>query len=615
MGLTPTIVEQYLPQILAAIPEEWRGTTFKNSALLGREVFSEKLTNLILSKSEGGDKISTDDLVAIGNAEDYLRVASNISTTLELILAELATHPITQVFAFASTTMPVIAAVLTSKGRQVHLYTGDECTKSPFTPSQLNLLSLLGGNLVWHAGSPKAHPNDVVLAYKSVLTTESSAGVDGLIAPNVLYILEPSKLVPGDILVIRKRMATPPTTPMAEAILQEIAKVPVTANRQTASPEDIAEFYAHLQTLSGTPINADANPLVFTAGLSSLCTLFMTLIHQGGAEILMCSTAYGGSSQQVDLLCEKAGTLHKSTFDIQGGADITRSIKEALDRLASNHTAVPSTVLLVEIPTNPDMKVPDISAVTACLQAYQDATQKNVLFVIDTTFAPNSQVLSKIREASPSLAAMTWISMSKSVSRGLTTAGCMVANHTTYAKDLIGALQETGKLVDTIAKPDQMNFLIGAHKGVEKRCENAYSNAAMIGKVLQQAVKKYCSYDMALAFVAPEHAAVGYTTSTFSFNLPSPLGGSEEVCEALAQRFVDLICAHPEFKPCVSFGQDNGLVYATVPATSTQGAIKAEDKAKQAVGGVQLTRLSFPPTCDTKAIGIIMTEAIAKIYS
>eukprot|EP00092_Neocalanus_flemingeri_P099477 GFUD01126891.1.p1 GENE.GFUD01126891.1~~GFUD01126891.1.p1 ORF type:complete len:365 (-),score=74.13 GFUD01126891.1:348-1373(-) len=208
-----------------------------------------------------------------------------------------------------------------------------------------------------------------------------------------------------------------------------------------------------------------------------------------------------------------------------------------------------------------------------------------------------------------------WISMSKSVSRGLTTAGCMVANHTTYAKDLIGALQETGKLVDTIAKPDQMNFLIGAHKGVEKRCENAYSNAAMIGKVLQQAVKKYCSYDMALAFVAPEHAAVGYTTSTFSFNLPSPLGASEEVCEALAQRFVDLICAHPEFKPCVSFGQDNGLVYATVPATSTQGAIKAEDKAKQAVGGVQLTRLSFPPTCDTKAIGIIMTEAIAKIYS
>lgn len=51
-------------------------------------------------------------------------------------------------------------------------------------------------------------------------------------------------------------------------------------------------------------------------------------------------------------------------------------------------------------------------------------------------------------------------------------------------------------------------------------------------------------------------------------------GGSAEANEALAQRFVDIIATHKEIKPCVSFGQDNGLIYATVPATSTQGAIK-----------------------------------------
>merc|ERR1712080_781088 len=98
------------------------------------------------------------------------------------------------------------------------------------------------------------------------------------------------------------------------------------------------------------------------------------------------------------------------------------------------------------------------------------------------------------------------------------------------------------------------------------------------------------------------------TTSTFSFNLPRPAGASPAVTEALAQTFVDLLCAHPPFKPCVSFGQDNDLIYATVPATSTQGAIKAEDKAKQAIGGVQLTRLSFPPTCNTDIVGNIVTE-------
>merc|ERR1712088_888029 len=202
----------------------------------------------------------------------------------------------------------------------------------------------------------------------------------------------------------------------------------------------------------------------------------------------------------------------------------------------------------------------------------------------------NSQVLSKVRATAPNVPAMAFISMSKSVSRGLTTAGCLVANHTNYAKGLISKIRETGKLVDTTAKTDQMKFLIETHGGVEIRCDNAYRNAAAIGKVLQDAVKKYRSYEMGLAFVSPEN-------------------------EAIAQRFVDLICDHPEFKPCVSFGQDNGLVYATVPATSTQGAIKAEDKAKQAVGGVQLTRLSFPPTCNTDKVGKIVEKAVATIYT
>ena len=66
---------------------------------------------------------------------------------------------------------------------------------------------------------------------------------------------------------------------------------------------------------------------------------------------------------------------------------------------------------------------------------------------------------------------------------------------------------------------------------------------------------------------------------------------------------------------CVSFGQDNSLVYCTVPATSTQGAIAAEDKAKQAVGGVQLVRLSFPPTIDVAAVQARVEMAVAAAYA
>lgn len=74
---------------------------------------------------------------------------------------------------------------------------------------------------------------------------------------------------------------------------------------------------------------------------------------------------------------------------------------------------------------------------------------------------------------------------------------------------------------------------------------------------------------MPIHFPTPESAKLGFTSSTYSFNLPPLKGASSEDNEALAQKFTDLLCAHPCYKPCVSFGQDNGLIYITVPATST----------------------------------------------
>ena len=149
---------------------------------------------------------------------------------------------------------------------------------------------------------------------------------------------------------------------------------------------------------------------------------------------------------------------------------------------------------------------------------------------------------------------------------------------------------------------------------VEVRCAKAYKVAVEVGDALCKAVRTHCAYDMALNFVKPEQAKIGFTSSTFSFNLPPPRGATADEAEAFAQKFVDLLHPHPEFKPCVSFGQDNNLVYATVPATSTQGAIKAEDKAKQAVGGVQLVRFSFPVTCDSTRIAGIIADAVKQAY-
>lgn len=208
---------------------------------------------------------------------------------------------------------------------------------------------------------------------------------------------------------------------------------------------------------------------------------------------------------------------------------------------------------------------------------------------------------------------MVFLSLSKSVSRGVTTAGTLVANQTAFSAAVLEGVRTTAKMLDTTAKHETLLRLVQNHHGVEKRCRDAYTIAVTAGGVIQDAVRETTGKEMPLAFVTPAQADEGFTTSTFSFNLPG-LSTAEENAH-LAQRFVDLLTADHQFKPCVSFGQDSGLVYCTVPATSTQGAIKEEDKAKQAVGGVQLVRLSFPPTLDVAGACKVMQESVAAIYS
>lgn len=610
-GLTPVVMRAALRSILANLPSEWRGTTFKNNNLLGREGFSERLSALILSKN--GADITTDELVEVGNAEDYLRVSSNVSTTLELALSvERGYNNVSQVFSFGSKSLPVLAVCLVSKC-PVHLYTGDVAV-SPFNGEQIDLLKTISCNLVVHAGNPTAHDGEIVL---SMVDCDTSACpfVDGFISHNILYIQNPHNIVPAEVLVIRKRMATPLTTPIAEAMLQELAGIPVTANQMEVTTADKNEFYSHLQRLVGVEPDPDAWPICFTAGLPAICSFYLSFVFDGGADIIMASTAYGGSSQLTDLITDRTGNMKKHTFDITGRTDITEAIRNKLNTLAADTSALmPTTVLFVEIPTNPDMKIPNISELAVLLESYEAATGKKVVLLVDATFAPGSRCMEKMKIVAPNLTTMTFISMSKSVSRGMTTAGTLVAGGNN-AVQLLRKIQVAADMMDTVVKNDQLWFLTQNHNGVEDRCQRAYDNAVAVGSALVDAVRTCANgHEMSLAFVTPEQAAQGFTTSTFSFNLPALPGASDADNEALAQRYVDLLTVHKEIKPCVSFGQDNGLVYATVPATSTQGAIKAEDKAKQAVGGVQLVRVSFSPTIDRELVIDIFTSAVRTCY-
>jgi hypothetical protein len=109
-----------------------------------------------LRKKKSGGAIEEAELRALGNAEDYLRVSSNMSSLLELLLAtdhgvevaqvsRLTAKPTTlsvsshlpKVFTFASATMPIIAVLLTAK-------VADSCTPA-LVPATFHWLTTLFG--------------------------------------------------------------------------------------------------------------------------------------------------------------------------------------------------------------------------------------------------------------------------------------------------------------------------------------------------------------------------------------------------------------------------------------------------------------------------------------
>ena len=676
--------------VLKAIPDEWRGTTFDNSELLGRVKFVASLEKLLASKAP----VCEESLMALGNAEDYLRVATNLSTVLEFFLSRDKGFGVQQVFTFASDVMPLAAILLTATaGAVVHLYHGS--AEPPFTPAQLSILSQLGSNPQLHVGAPPTATCALPAATDLVLwwvgrddhvfdARTCPLSVDAVIAPcGVLYIISPRRIDTDAIAVVRKRMATPATTPMCEAMLRRLSErsaIRVSAAElalelaaddssfRSVTPQELTALHTHLQALCGAPIDRAplAQPRLFTAGLPALASLWLALLRGGGADIVMCSTAYGGSSQLTDLLSARsqqrtiggagptssppAPELRKHTFGIQGDADVVASIDAALTTLGEAHggcfgkdgrrddatqsssSLMPTTVLFVEMPTNPDMKVPNLSGLVSAICNFQRAYRlpggvftPRVLLLIDATLAPCCKPLEALSALAPNLPAIVFLSLSKSVSRGLTTAGALVPNGSAYAHTLMQSVAQTSAALDTGASADQVRRLVDHHEGVETRCAQAYAVAAAAADELIRCVREKTAVEMRLSFVTREQAeGSGCLTSTFSFNLPPPCEAEEaaeaDVSEAikagLAQRFVDLLTSsRPKlFKPCVSFGQDNGLVYCTVPATSTQGAIKAEDKAKQAVGGVQLVRLSFPPTIDLGLVRKAIREAVSSIY-
>eukprot|EP00518_Triparma_eleuthera_P018684 CAMPEP_0197551000 /NCGR_PEP_ID=MMETSP1320-20131121/4400_1 /TAXON_ID=91990 /ORGANISM="Bolidomonas sp., Strain RCC2347" /LENGTH=604 /DNA_ID=CAMNT_0043111437 /DNA_START=220 /DNA_END=2034 /DNA_ORIENTATION=+ len=568
-----------IPALLEAVPPSWYGTTFPNLDLKSREVFSASYLELLSSSA-----ISPSSLDELGHAEDYFRVATNLSTILETYYSLHYSVSLPHVLTFRSKVMPLVALL-----RQTPLTVVQE--GKVLDQKCQKVLKSLGCDLKVVSKRPKSKPAGrllVLFSSASASAPPSFEGYDAVVFDGVLVFREDCGVDTKETFRTRKRMSSPLSTPRCVEVLDELT------GKQVKSPaaQSTSALLAHLQSMSGS--SCPTQPLVFSSGLPSLNAYYASLLLLYPADTVtavMASTAYGGSSELTDL--NVGSRFNKATFAIQGDSDYVESVKTTLSQLSGTGPVV----VFCEFPSNPDMKVPDLNAFLKTVHDFKSSSGREVHLLVDTTFAPPSKVLDKIGAVTSTLPACAFISLSKSVSRGLTCAGCIVGNKA--ASKLMVKVSEVRNALDTQGDVHQSNILCENHEGVETRVKEAYELAFRVGEVLKASVKEVTGVDMPLNFVTPQNAEDGFTSSTYSFNLPPPANATAARLAALAQDFVDILQKDKvNFKPCVSFGQDNKLVYLTVPATSTQGAIKEEDKAQQAKGGVQLTRFSFPVSVD-----------------
>jgi cystathionine beta-lyase/cystathionine gamma-synthase len=147
----------------------------------------------------------------------------------------------------------------------------------------------------------------------------------------------------------------------------------------------------------------------------------------------------------------------KHKFDITGDKNLEAAIQKAMTVLEADKAShMPTIVLFVEIPTNPDMKVPDIAKLAAICVNTKKETGKELILFVDTTFAPASKCMGHIAKVpgADELVTLNFISMSKSVSGGLCCAGTIIGGRSDDSIKWINRMRKEATMLDTHATYD-----------------------------------------------------------------------------------------------------------------------------------------------------------------
>lgn len=591
----------YIEEVLKNMPTDWLKLTTHRL-----DIFDESLakTQFIdqfeaLYKAQNSD---TSALSELPTAFDYIRLGHPLSSVLEWGIAHMHDLKPEQVIAFSSQTMPVLAVlrknVFDHKNTQI-LYTGDLPPAFDFE----TLEDVYGYNFELKQVKNTDDIPDFRGSTIFISQDDKMGGADLSSAIDFYVSVQPPL---GSIILVNSKES--------ESYISEIQHV---RRRETIAMTP-ADSFSALQQLVGkspsTPVERDraknkasvvksvqeitatkSKVLLGSCGLSVQYAIMMGLIddakekHPGkNIKIIVPPNCYGGTNDQARRVVAAIENVDILDLPVDRDNDMVQSTDQVLDQVAKLD-AIP--YIIAEIPTNPRVEVPDLEKLKAVLSKTRQTPTGELaidpVFILDQTFCPNVQFLSKEGIFS-SIRSISYVSGSKFPSGGKCTTGYCVANE--KAEDLMPAIEKHFKLCDNGATDLQVEILAEQLPSMNKRIADAYINTREFVNFIKKELP-----EAKINFVPDEVVEQGFTPSVFSLDLPTK-GNTDEEREAykraLNQKLIDMMIREipNESKHCVSYGQLKGC-YWTIPATSTQGTTKEEDKD-------YIARVSVSPNLD-----------------
>ena len=608
-------VTNYIEKVIANMPEDWLRLTTHRLDIYNEELakteFLEQFDNLY--KNNNSEKTSLSELPT---AYDYIRLGHPLSTILEWGIAKQNNLKAENVISFSSRTIPVIAVLrknlFESKNTQIY-YCGElpecfnfEALKSVYgykfdlkKIDKTEHISEFNGSTIFISQNDDLKDLDLNLNIDFQISLQSELGsvlmVNG--DKNENYISE--------IQHVRRRETIAMTPDDCYTALKKLVGKP--SVKQKSDYKAIkAKVVKSVQGITAT----SSKVLLGSCGLSVQYGIMMGLIedaqqkHTGKKiKIIVPPNCYGGTNDQARRVAACLENVEIMDLPVDGNNDMVQSTDKVLEQVAKAD-AVP--FIIAEIPTNPRVEVPNLEKLRDALSKVRKTesgeTAIDPVFILDQTFCPNVQFCGKDGILS-SIRTISYVSGSKFPSGGRCTAGYCVANQ--EAESLLNYIEKHLILCDNEATALQVEILAEQLPSMNQRIKDAYKNTREFVNFIETSLP-----EAKINFVSEELAEQGFTPSVFSLDLPTK-GDTPEERETykreLNHKLITMMITRipHESKYCVSYGQLKGC-YWTIPATSTQGTTKEDDKD-------YIARVSVSPDLDLELHKKVFLDFVAEL--